>query len=166
MTPAKSRPWSPWIRLGLLGIFMLTLSSPWGESSSCKGPSHVYTGYEQLQKNSNGPYVLILIFLVPVFCGFLQFLARAAWVRMTFEFMAAIFASIGSLYCLLSAVIGGDWHTSSLRTYPAPWIATVTQVLTALDAYWGAFRQIHAIFWSGRSSRKVEPKPPEHPSAT
>lgn len=165
VTPAKSRPWSPWARLGLLVIFIGTLPFTWGETSSCNGPTRTYTGLEQATKPGNLiPFVII--FATPVVLGFLQYLARAAWVRLGTELLAAMFACLGTVHCLASAVFGGGLLGSHSTSYPAPWVATITMTLTSLDTFGGVLQQLHALFWGRRNAAKTEPQPPEAPPNT
>lgn len=161
-TPAKARPWSPWTRLGLLAIFISTLPFTWGETSSCNGPSHTYTGFEQATKPGNIiPFVVI--FATPVLVGFVQLLARAAWVRLGFDLIAGMFASLGTLYCFLAAAIGGNLLSRSSRVFLAPWIATIALALIMTDAFWGAAQQLHTLLWARRRSANANMSPPEAP---
>jgi hypothetical protein len=155
-TQGITRTWSPFLRLGMLVLFGLTLPFTWGESSSCNGPTRTFTGLEQITKNPGNAISLIVLLVTPVLLAFCLHLARAAWVRLGFECIAGMFSNLALFFCFLSAVFSGDLLHKSSRVYPAPWMATLATLVLTLDAYWGAFLQIKQMVQARRRAKNEQ----------
>ncbi len=155
-TPGRNRPWSPFVRLALLGTFLATLPFPWGESSSCNGPVHVYTGYEQATKSSGTLLPFLVIFIGPFLLGLIAYFTRAAWIKFGLDFIAALFSSFGAFYCFVSAAFGGSLLERHNRVYLAPWIAMVAVFLMSIDALWNAASQLQVLVRSHRELHKAK----------
>jgi len=156
----KPRDFGPFKRLGLLAIILLTLPFTWGETSSCNGPVHTYTGFEQLARNPGNTISLAVIFITPVVLGFLQHRSRSTGVRLIFELVAAMMSSVGTLYCLVSAFFGGSLLNKPKELYLAPWVATVASAWMLLDAFVGAVRRGGEMITASRLERAARAAPP------
>jgi hypothetical protein len=163
-TQGKTRPWSPFLRLGMFVLFGLTLPFTWGESASCNGPTRTFTGFEQVTKEPGSVISIALLFLTPILFAFCLHLARAAWLRLGFECIASMFSSLALFYCFLSAVFSGDLLHKSTRVYPAPWIATMATLVMTLDAYWGVILQIKQMVQAHRRAKEARARG-EQPAA-
>jgi len=142
--PAKPRR-SPFRRLVLLALFVLTLPFDWGERSSCQGGPRTFTGIELFtERPDNGISIAVLV-LTPVVLGLLQPRIRNAVAGLLTEFASMLFASLGTMFCFVNAVFSSGFAPSSDRVYPAPWIATLISLLTVVDAGQGAVERIRDI---------------------
>ncbi len=162
VTPGKTRPWSAWTRLGLLAVFIATLPFAWGETSSCNGPSHEYTGYDQMTRSSSNVIAYVIIFGTPVLLGFGQYLVRPAWVRLGFDFASTVISSFGTFFCFLS-ILGGNLFARTSRVYVAPWIASLATLLTTVDTFAGSMHHLRTILEARRTRNATTVRPPDAP---
>lgn len=154
--PEKTARANPLVRLGWFSIFLLTLPFTWGETSSCNGTATVYTGYEKLILKPNAGELLSIavIFLTPIILGFVQYFARPAWARVAVEFVATIFAGLGTFFCFLSAIFSGDITHKSGQAYPAPFVATLALFAVLIHAFKSTIQRMNEILAERRSSKR------------
>lgn len=145
---------SPYRRLVLLGLFLLTLPFEWGELSSCQGGPRTFTGIDVLTEHPQNGISIAVLFLMPVLLGLVQHRVRNAVARLLMEFVSMLFGSLGTLFCFVNAVFSGGF-TSSGRFYPAPWIATLAPLLTVIDACQGAVGRIRDIVQERKQRQQV-----------
>ncbi|MDC0740553.1 hypothetical protein [Polyangium mundeleinium] len=152
--PAKPRR-SPFRRLVLLALFALTLPFDWGEHSSCQGSPRTFTGIEVLTEHPENGISIAVLILTPVVLGLLQPRIRNAVAGLLTEFASMLFASLGTMFCFVNAVLAGGIAPSSGRVYPAPWIATLATLLTVVDAGQGAVERIRDIVAKRKQRRET-----------
>lgn len=153
--PGKTHRGNPLVRLGLFSIFLLTLPFTWGETSSCNGPTTIYTGYEKLVlKPTAGELLNIaVIFLSPIILGFVQYFVRVPWARVAAEFVATMFSGLGTFYCFLSAILSGDLVHKSRQTYPAPFVATFVMLAIFVHAFRSTVQRMNEFLIERRSAK-------------
>lgn len=156
--PGKTARANPLVRLGFFTVFLLTLPFTWGETSSCNGPTTMYTGYEKLVlKPAAGEVLSIaIIFLSPIILGFVQYFARPSWLRLASEFVATMFSGFGTFYCFLSAIFSGDLLHKSRQTHPAPFVATFVMLAILIHAFRSTIQRMTEMILERRSAK---PKP-------
>jgi len=154
--PGKAARANPLVRLGWFSIFLLTLPFTWGETSSCNGPTTVYTGYEKLILKPNAGELLSIavIFFTPIILGFVQYFLRPTWARLVAEMGSAVFASFGTFYCFLSAIFSGDLVHKSGQTHPAPFVATIAMMGVSIHAFKSTIQRMNEILIERRSAKR------------
>jgi hypothetical protein len=162
--PGKTSRANPLLRLGFFACFLLTLPFTWGETSSCNGPTTMYTGYEKLVLKPNAGEVLSIavIFLSPIILGFVQYFVRVSWLRLAAEFGATMFSSFGTFYCFLSAIFSGDLVHNSRQTHPAPFVATFVMLAILVHAFRSTIHRMNEILIERRSTTLNKQSNREH----
>ncbi|MDI1479414.1 hypothetical protein [Polyangium sp. y55x31] len=145
---------SPYRRLVLLALFLLTLPFEWGERSSCQGSPRTFTGIDVLTEHPQNGISIAVLFLTPVLLGLLQHRIRNTVVRLLMEFVSMLFASLGTLFCFVNAVFSGGFGSSG-RFYPAPWLATLAPLFMVINACQGAVGRISDIVQERKRRQQV-----------
>lgn len=134
---AKRR--SPYRRAILLALFSVTLVMPWAEQGSCNSSTRVLTGSEVMSKTPALLLPLVLIFVGPALLGLMQPKIRRALAGLALEVSSLVLSCLGSVYCLVHAVIGNMFQRNY---YVGPWIAFFAPFLMAIDATQGIVDRI------------------------